>query len=1033
MANDKPIIDFGTAPRDLQLLIDRLKLADGIIVKISQDALTAGRNLSSIQLPSDLAQFTAQNQQLTATIQAQAQALSQLQTQYNSLVNSRRGSSQQTAEEAVNQRLLNRNAMEAARINSTLAGAYQRLVTQQTQAARAVQNLISAGRQATQTQREYDRELRVAQQEFDRLNARVLAADRVVGRFQRNVGNYSNSIIRSAKDIFAAFGLVAGTQLIANIAKDIFETTKEIQSMDLALLQVTGASQKFAETQMFLSRISEAYGADIGKLTQQFTQFYVSAKDKISGSQIENIFESITKAASTMGLSTQQQERAFMALNQMMSKGTVQAEELRGQLGEALPGALGIMAKAVGVSEKRLAEMMKAGQLLAADVLPKFAEQLEKTYGIENVNRVDTLAAAQTRYTNAWRDFVRGLDEDGNKLSNFMKKAIGVGTDLLIGASRLFESDQAERHRVQKEIQESAYNQTLAHYQSLDELNKVELENNKAWNIRHAEEETKEFNRLKRRNLILKALTPEKIPFFENTIDYNKRMANEDELKSNIKKMNDINGLLHRYKGQIQAINKLLKEGAKKTTPPAELSEAELKAIEDALKAKYELAKKEIELEISKNNVLLEDDEAYYSDRITALNADFSLRKKLAELDRDEQIRIAKDSNEKRQIALLEFQIKNIELTQSYLKKLSSLEKLDLDPITELLNTDFRKDLMKPVEDSAKSAQKELDKMGEKAEKAREALLRLQASTNEWFKSFSTDVFQNSGFASLETFFDGTFKTLLEGAEGTKEKFAVYFNSIAESAQEAFNFISQASQNNFAAEETRLQNQYDTALKYAGESKEAQEKLAADLEKKKKDIAYREAKAKQKQAIFNIAVDTAQAIIGLWANPGFPAAIPLALVVGALGAAQIAMVAGQEIPQYWMGGTHDGGLMMVNDGKGSNYRETIVTPDGKIMQPTGRNVVMDAPSGTEIFTHDQWQNTLSDMLKGKGIDMRAPQQNYSGISKSDMKDVLMETIGSQSQSLINFDENGITQSFINKGNKTTAYTKRGNSTKLRFG
>lgn len=406
MADNNPIIDFGTAPRDLQLLIDRLKLADGIIVKISQDALTAGRNLSSIQLPSDLAQFTAQNQQLTAQIQAQAQALSQLQTRYNSLVNSRRGSSQQTAEEAVNQRILNRNAMEAARINSALAGAYGRLSAEQSRAARLLQDLISRGRLATQTQREYDRELRVAQREFTQLNERVLAADRAVGRFNRNVGNYPMQAVKGLKDLLSAFGLVGGLQLFAQLSKDIFETTKEIQSMDMALLQVTGSSQKFAETQIFLSRIAEAYGADLGKLTQQFTQFYVSAKDKISGQQIENIFESITKASATMGLSTQQQERAFMALNQMMSKGTIQAEELRGQLGEALPGALGIMAKAVGVSEKRLAEMMKAGDLLASDVLPKFAKQLEITYGIENVNRIETLAAAQGRYTNAWSNSI---------------------------------------------------------------------------------------------------------------------------------------------------------------------------------------------------------------------------------------------------------------------------------------------------------------------------------------------------------------------------------------------------------------------------------------------------------------------------------------------------------------------------------------------------------------------------------------------------------------------------------------------------
>lgn len=1037
MADNNPIIDFGTAPRDLQLLIDRLKLADGIIVKISQDALTAGRNLSSIQLPSDLAQFTAQNQQLTAQIQAQAQALSQLQTRYNSLVNSRRGSSQQTAEEAVNQRILNRNAMEAARINSTLAGAYGRLSAEQSRAARLLQDLISRGRLATQTQREYDRELRVAQREFTQLNERVLAADRAVGRFNRNVGNYPMQAVKGLKDLLSAFGIVGGLQLFAQLSKDIFDTTKEIQSMDMALLQVTGSSQKFAETQMFLSRIAEAYGADLGKLTQQFTQFYVSAKDKISGNQIEQIFESITKAAATMGLSTQQQERAFMALNQMMSKGTIQAEELRGQLGEALPGALGIMAKAVGVSEKRLAEMMKAGQLLASDVLPKFAEQLEKTYGIENVNRVETLATAQGRYTNAWRDFVRGLDEDGNKLSNFMKKAIGVGTDLLIGVSRLAESSNAERNRILKTLQESGFNQTLNYYKSLDELNKQDLENDKAYTLEKVKQETDEFNRLKNRNLILKAITKKGRDEWGN-VD-----PGIAEMEKNRKAMAEINNVLSKRKGTVQALNKLLDEGNKKVATETELTKEQKKAIEDALRAKYDAARKELELQALKQETILNGEYATYEEQNKALEKFLDLRIQIIKLDYNEQVRLAKGNADKIKIADLDMQMAMIKQAQDGFSKTKAIRKKQNDEyISEIKEVeDFLKKYHEDEELRIESQQEVEEKVADANKKLIddkiEKLKQLKQATKDYTDSFIEEFAGNMGMSEtfdtfLKTFDDGTgkmttkFKQLLEGADSPMKKFQTYFGAIAQSAQEAFNFIDQASKKNFDAEKNRLQNQYDVAVGFAGDSAEAKKKLDEDLEKRQKEIAYREAKAKKRQALFNIAIDTAQAVVS--ALPNFV----LAGIIAALGIAQAVAVNSQEIPQYWMGGTHDGGLMMVNDGAGSNYRETIVTPDGKIMQPTGRNVIMDAPSGTEIFTHDQWQNTLSDMLKGKGIEMYKPNSGDSGLSKSDMRDVLMETIGSQPQSLINLDENGITQSFINKGNKTTAYTKRGNSTKLRF-
>lgn len=317
-------------------------------------------------------------------------------------------------------------------------------------------------------------------------------------------------------------------------------------------------------------------------------------------------------------------------------------------------------------------------------------------------------------------------------------------------------------------------------------------------------------------------------------------------------------------------------------------------------------------------------------------------------------------------------------------------------------------------------------------EKTKKQLHEISDELKNFTQSFQTEFFNNSGFSSLNTFVSGEFDDLLDSAETFTEKFAVYFNSIGEVAQDAFNFISAEGQKNFDAEKERLQAQYDISLKYAGDNKAAQEKLADDLEKKKKEIDYREAKAKQKQALFNIAIDTAQAVISAVAESPLTFGLPWSAFALALGATQAALVASQEIPRYWMGGTHDGGLMMVNDGKGSNYKETVVTPDGKVMKPQGRNVIMDAPAGTEIFTANQWDAKLAEMLQGKGIDMAPVINNNSGLSKSDMYDVLMDTLGSQPQHYSNFDANGATEYIMKGGNKTILNRNRSNGKGQRF-
>jgi hypothetical protein len=484
-----------------------------------------------------------------------------------------------------------------------------------------------------------------------------------------------------------------------------------------------------------------------------------------------------------------------------------------------------------------------------------------------------------------------------------------------------------------------------------------------------------------------------------------------------------------RRDGYIKANNEAILYGQKVSELFSDLKLTAKEDEDERLANLAEMNRKDIELLIEKNNAILDNEDLYYSDRFKALDEDFRLRKRLAELDRDEDLRLAKNSYEKQQTALLNFQIENLKLIKDYAKKRADLEKLDLDQVLNLgeLLQDIdklnKKDILKSLSDSGKNAQKELEKVGKQIERMESAMLKLQSATTSWVNSFTKDVFQSAGVGSIQSFFDDTFKNLLKGATTSEERFAVYFNSIAESAQEAFNFINQLSASNFESEKVRLEEQYNVALKYAGDNKEAQEKLNADLEKQKKDIAIREAKAKKQQALVNIAIDTAQAIIGLWANPGFPAAIPLAVLVGGLGIAQAAIVNAQEIPQYWMGGVHDGGKMMINDGKGANWKETYVTPDGKIHQSDKRNAIVDAPKGTKIYTHDQWLDhqreiSLHNMLKANNIDMYSQRVENSGMTKDDLYEVMYNTLGRQPISKNVWDERGYSNYTERKGNIT---------------
>jgi tape measure domain-containing protein len=60
------------------------------------------------------------------------------------------------------------------------------------------------------------------------------------------------------------------------------------------------------------------------------------------------LFLGISQAAATFGMSAEKVDRVNYAFAQMASKGQVMSEELKGQLGDVLPGAMGIFAEAAG-------------------------------------------------------------------------------------------------------------------------------------------------------------------------------------------------------------------------------------------------------------------------------------------------------------------------------------------------------------------------------------------------------------------------------------------------------------------------------------------------------------------------------------------------------------------------------------------------------------------------------------------------------------------------------------------------------------
>jgi tape measure domain-containing protein len=926
--------------------LKELELANKELVTMVANVDNVGKKMKNISTPSGsdsaIKSLTDQYKQQEKVIQSLQNQLQKLTEKQNQNTNSKKQEVQAILDQSKSYQSLSAQKERAIKqaerekiANDKLNSAYLQLSQKQAESARKVQDLIARGKSATQTQSQYTKELKTAQREFDNYNKKVLNADRAVGKFNRNVGNYPKQALSGLGNLMGAFGIVGGVSLFATVATDIFNTTKELQSLDNALKQVSGTQEQFSSSQAFLREISETFGLEINGLTKQFTQFYVSAKDKISGKEIEDIFTSVAKAGAVMGLSVDNQNRAFLALNQMMSKGVVSAEELRGQLGEALPGAFGIMAKALNVNEQQLGKLMKDGKLLASEVLPKFAQALEKVYGIETIDRVETLSASQNRLSNSWTELVRSLNEsETGGISIFFKSLVdGLNTVLKL----ITEANKSFSDFKKAVYSENKSNKASFVEQMADDSAKAIIEGQ----IRRGEKPSnyEELKRIKLIEIASAELVRQKSAYIQALKD-----EESAEIALNIQKEKS-ESLITGGIFNLSSLNK-----AEKKHQEAILRTQEIRGNIDGLTAiTNKKTEESTKLVIENTTATTKNTKAKKEEEILIIGSEKWLNNQISQI-RELNATLSTTSKE------YQVGVGAIKFYEQWLERLTGTAKKtkeELDGVSlDLGGSEFL-----------------TDEDGDALMKAGE---ELRALLKEFKQGFIDDFSNQSGFSGILDILSGG----LDKFEGDAVSTAL---AVSEAFQQAFNTISEMSNANYENMYRNLEQQRDVAILFAGESTTAREEIERQYEERRRKIQRQQAESQKRLAMFNIVTDTAQAILATFAKSGFPAGVPLAIAMGAIGAVQLAMVASQPIPAFEKGGIHDGGLMLVNDGKGSNYAEKVVTPDGKVHEPKGRNVVMNAPKGTQIFTHDQWQDQMNNILLGNGIQGINQRENTNNI------------------------------------------------------
>src|SRR5690606_23458816 len=188
-----------------------------------------------------------------------------------------------------------------------------------------------------------------------------------------------------------------GFYQVINTAQQAVAATNRNQSLMVGLRTVNnGDAAAAAADYAFLRKEAERLGLVFDDLAPQFANIAMAGRAVgLNTTQIRDLFSDTATAAAAMNLSVADTEGVFRAMTQIMSKGKVQAEELRGQLGDRLPGAVVKFAQANNMALSDLEKGLEEGRI-GVDFLFKGIQGYADQYAAE----IDTISNRLQAYIN---------------------------------------------------------------------------------------------------------------------------------------------------------------------------------------------------------------------------------------------------------------------------------------------------------------------------------------------------------------------------------------------------------------------------------------------------------------------------------------------------------------------------------------------------------------------------------------------------------------------------------------------------------
>jgi tape measure domain-containing protein len=227
--------------------------------------------------------------------------------------------------------------------------------------------------------------------------AGAVAASGVFGGPEGLVGAGIGAAFGGAAGALAGGAVGAQVGMFRQSIAGTSDYAAQIEKLRIATKGVVGDQQSYERALAAAADVTSRLNVPLLESTQGMTKLSASvigAGGKVTDAEV--VFKNVTAAIKATGGGAEEVQGSLLAMSQIFSKGKVSAEELQGQLGERLPGAVTLFAEATGRSLPQLQKDLEQGVVGLNDVM-KFVVALGERYTAtaEKISKSDADAGAR--------------------------------------------------------------------------------------------------------------------------------------------------------------------------------------------------------------------------------------------------------------------------------------------------------------------------------------------------------------------------------------------------------------------------------------------------------------------------------------------------------------------------------------------------------------------------------------------------------------------------------------------------------------